>query len=204
MSKLNKKIKTKGGFTYVELIVVLSIFSLLSTVAIFNYGAFQDKIDIKNLASDIALQVVQAQKSSLNGQLLPVGFTGTPPWKPSYGVYFTSVTDLNADNKSFIYFADLNNSSVFDGSGCAGAGECLNKVSMTKNNIISALKPIGAGCPATANNLTVVFRRPDSSAIISSNPALPCTITSFQIIIATPKGTTASITLYPSGRVQIN
>ena len=55
--KPNIKIKTNRGMTYVELIVVLSIFAVLSSVAIFNYGSFQDKVDIKNLGSDIALKI---------------------------------------------------------------------------------------------------------------------------------------------------
>ena len=75
-----------AGMTYVELIVVLSIFSVLSSVAIYNYGDFQSSVDIKNLASDIALQIVKAQKDSLSG-LLPLQEIKTD-WKPSYGVYF--------------------------------------------------------------------------------------------------------------------
>ena len=46
--------------TYIELIVVLSIFAVMSSVVIFNYGLFQARIDIKNLASDIALKFVEA------------------------------------------------------------------------------------------------------------------------------------------------
>src|SRR3989344_6451778 len=84
----------RRGMTYVELIVVLGIFGVISSVVMFNYGEFQDKVEIKNLASDIALKVVEAQKSAMSGKL-PVN----PPsgWKPAYGVYFPSVS---VDNKS--------------------------------------------------------------------------------------------------------
>ena len=68
------------GMTYVELIVVLSIFSAMTSVVLFNYGEFQAKVDIKNLASDIALKIVEAQKSSLSGKL-PESFPVN--WKPS-------------------------------------------------------------------------------------------------------------------------
>ena len=47
--------------TYVELIVVLAIFAILSSVVMFNYGNFQAKVDIKNLGSDIALKIVRTQ-----------------------------------------------------------------------------------------------------------------------------------------------
>ena len=61
MKKLLKMQKNRG-MSYVELIVVLSIFAVLSSVILYNYGEFQAKVDIKNLASDIALQIVQSQK----------------------------------------------------------------------------------------------------------------------------------------------
>src|SRR3989344_2489263 len=104
MKKLIKIQKNKG-MSYVELIVVLSIFSAMSSVVLFNYGEFQAKIDIKNLASDIALKVVEAQKSSLPGKLPPLAQQVLIPspsaWKPSYGLYM----DQAADDKSFIYFS---------------------------------------------------------------------------------------------------
>ena len=121
--------------TIIELVVVLSIFAIISGVVIFNYGVFQAKVDIKNLASDIALQVVATQKASLSG-LLPVQIPTVSPWKPSYGVYFNIVSD----NKSFIYFADLNDDAKYDGLPCTGGNECLNKITITKNNYISDLR----------------------------------------------------------------
>ncbi|KKQ07855.1 MAG: hypothetical protein US18_C0006G0001, partial [Parcubacteria group bacterium GW2011_GWB1_36_5] len=59
--KESKRIKKNRGMTYVELIVVLSIFAVMSSIVLFNYGEFQAKVDIKNLASDIALKIVEAQ-----------------------------------------------------------------------------------------------------------------------------------------------
>src|SRR3989344_4815832 len=98
MKKSNKIIKQNRGMSYVELIVVLSIFSVMTSVVLFNYGSFQAKVDIKNLASDIALKVVEAQKSSLSGKLLPP--THIPPnpntWKPSYGLFFDADSNKNS------------------------------------------------------------------------------------------------------------
>lgn len=183
-----KNYKLNAGMTYVELIVVLSIFSVLSSVVVFNYGEFQAKVDIKNLASDIALKVVEAQKSSLSG-LLPFAGYNPDTWKPSYGVYF----DITAP-KQFIYFVDLDNSSSYD------AGESLDIMNITKNNSISGLE--AAGC-ASINRLSIIFKRPDSGASIITDP-LCGNISYAQITIASPKGITALIKLYPSGRVQVN
>lgn len=180
-----------------ELIVVLGIFSVMTSVVLFNYGEFQAKVDIRNLASDIALKIVEAQKSSLSGKL-PTQIPTVSPWKPSYGIYL----NLTSDNKSLLYFTDLNNNNLFDDSDCTG--ECINKISVTKGNSISQLGIVGTGCPATVNNLTMVFKRPDSSAIITSNPVLACNVSYVQITIVSPQSSTATIKLYPSGRIQVN
>lgn len=182
------------GMTYVEIIVVLSIFSVLSSVAMFNYGDFQDKVDIKNLASDIALQIVTAQKSALNGLLPQVGvFTE----KPSYGVYFNTVTN----NKEFIYFIDLNNAG-----GYGGGSEWLDTINITKNNYISRIDMYFGSTPIKIDNLpiSITFTRPDSSAILYLGLMPFLGFDYVQITIKSPKETTAFIKIYPSGRVQVN
>lgn len=200
MVKKDKKIQKNKGMTYVELIVVLSIFAVLSSVAVFNYGAFQDRVDIKNLASDITLQIVQAQKASLSG-LLPASFPLN--WKPSYGVYFSTSSQNGADNKNFIYFVDL------DSSGTLSAGETLNTLSITKNNSISRLDVFYQNGTDTTtgpslNDLTVSFSRPNSGAVIKSSALLIDVVSYAQVTITSPSGAISKIKLYSSGRVQVN
>ena len=102
--KKNKSIGNKRGMTYVELIVVLSIFFIMSGVVLGNYGSFQKKIEIKNLANDIAQTILKAQKDSIAGLN---GDSFIAPSKPSYGIYFDTSDD--AAKAQFIYFADKNN-----------------------------------------------------------------------------------------------
>ncbi len=195
---------TSNGMTYVELIVVLSIFAVLSSVAIFNYGSFQAKVDIKNLANDIALKFVQAQRSSLNGLW---NSSAAVDWKPSYGVLFDTTTP--ASQKQFIYFADLNSNGAYDIS----SSELLNTINITKNNYISKIeKCSNTACTlpfpsVTITSIATTFRRPDSGAQFLSSPlsSLPFTGSDYvRITIMSPKGLTAFVKLYPSGRVQIN
>jgi len=202
----------QAGFTYVELIVVLSIFAVLSSVAIFNYGSFETKVDLKNLASDIALQIVQAQKAALSGLLLPSGtFTnkGAPGGKPSYGVFFnTNGTVQGANSTDFIYFADLNNDYIFNDSDCVG--ECISKYIITKGDSISKLSYFNQGdsteYPLNNNNLTITFIRPNSSATLySGGIALPANVSYVQITVTDQKKDIFSyIKLYPPGRVEVD
>lgn len=194
----------EGGMSYVELIVVLGIFAVLSAVALYNYGDFQAKVDIKNLASDIALKIVEAQKASLSGKLPPLAQQSqiNSTWKPSYGLYL----DLISDNQSFIYFTDLNaEDGLYNTSGCPGSGECLDKITITKGNSLASLDVFyQGGTFASLNNLTVTFKRPNSAAILKSTTVFTLPVSYVQITIISPKLTTAKIKVYPSGRIQVN
>lgn len=195
-----KASKLDAGMTYVELIVVLSIFSIMSGIVLFNYNKFQAKVDIKNLANDIALKIVQAQKEALSGKL--PAQTPIPNWKPSYGLYFDTSTDIS--KKSFIYFTDLNNNALYEDFDCTG--ECLNKISITKGDFISNLTVTtqGLGDCSSITALTVVFTRPDSGAKINTDKSSCTAVSSAFITISSPQLSNAVIKVYVSGRVQIN
>lgn len=192
--------------TYVELIVVLSIFSVLSSVSIFNFSTFQDKVDIKNLGSDIALKIVEAQKASLSGNLSThIPIVG---WKPSYGVYFSTASDNLADRKSFIYFADLDNSTTLNDIICYpydSTGECLDKIEITKNSSISSLDVFSG--PTTydqVQRLTINFTRPNSGAIFHGDDgALLSNVYYARITVISAKFHTVFINIYPSGRIEV-
>ncbi len=193
MKKWLKKINTQAGMSYVELIVVMSIFSVISGVAIYNYGAFQGKVDIKSLAHDIALKIVEAQKSSVAGKL-PVSVSAN--WKPSYGVYF----DITAP-KTFIYFADLNNDKIYN-------EPALDTIAITKGNYISYIASYSSSTQKLSPIMTplfVSFQRPDSSAIFTSSNGVPLSGFDYiEIRIQSPQSLTATIKIFPSGRIQVN
>lgn len=209
--------KQNTGMTYVELIVVLSIFSVISAVSIFNYQTFQDKVDIKNLSNDIALKVVEAQKSSLSGKLpvLPPASPGI--WKPSYGLYFDLTPDStnnppNTGDKVFYYFVDLDQSKTFDHGGYSCPGnECLDKVSITKGNYIQEIRFFYQdGIPAEgevwSDDLNIVFTRPNSGAVFESSTLINRPVDRVEIKLSSPgsEPATSLIKVYSSGRIQIN
>ncbi len=197
-----KKIRNcQSGMTYVELIVVLGIFGIVSSITMFDYNKFQDKIDIRVLSNDIALKLVEAQKSSMSGKWnTKVNLVG---WKPSYGVYFNANL---ASNNNFIYFVDLDNDGSYDISSCSatGNGECLEQFSITKGNTISSIGiNSSTGSLCSVNSISLAFKRPQSTVII--NPPIPsgCNMENIQINISSPNGVTSFIKVFPSGRIQI-
>jgi len=202
---------SQKGMTILELLTVLMIFAVLSSVAIFNYGTFQANVDLTNLANNIALQVVGAQKAALAG-LLPTQIPTVSPWKPSYGTYFsvTSAQDASgADKKDFMYFVDLNNNNKYDSSvNCTG--DCLSKYTITRNDYISDISAFYLGDlnPHTlgiSGNFTVTFSRPNSGANFSLNNGTFSVVNIAYVQITITNGKSKSlIKIYPSGRVQVN
>ncbi len=205
-----KNIKPNKGMTYVELIVVLSIFSTMTSVILFNYKTFQDKVDIKVLANDIALKIVEAQKSALSGKLPQRAYN--PDWKPSYGVYFDLTSPDN--QKKFTYFADLVQDQTYAAScpPLLNTDECLDEIKITKNNYISSFTFFYNNGPSvdTAadgdfdDDLSIIFTRPSSEAVIKSINASTASLSYVQINISSDSNITAKIKVYPSGRIQIN
>ncbi len=200
-----KILKNKKGMTYIELIVVLSIFSTLASVVLFNYSAFQSQIDIRNLSNDIGLKILQAQKSATNG-LVPVERTVAEDWQPTYGIYIPSIT---SDGKSFSYFSDIVKDNVFSDFSCAGNDECLDKILLTKGNIISGLQVLFQGETAPndlhdLSDLAIFFTRPSGGAVFVSSTSLVSPINYILITLKSPKDDIATIKVYPSGKIEIN
>ena len=195
------------GMTYAELIVVLGIFSVMSAVVIFNYGKFQDKIDIKNLANEIAIKIVQAQKDATSGQFpslaLQAGLSSS--WKPAYGIIFDMAVPTQ-----FIYLVDLDNSNSCTAGTCVSpysvGEEVLEVLNITKSNTISGMSVVVPSGQTECPNLTKAsfyFTRPNANPII--NTSNDCASISYvQLNISSPAGSTSNIKIYPSGRIQIN
>lgn len=49
------------GFTLIEFIVIISIFAVMASVALFNFNGFKSNVGLNNLAHDIGLTIRQAQ-----------------------------------------------------------------------------------------------------------------------------------------------
>jgi prepilin-type N-terminal cleavage/methylation domain-containing protein len=67
MKKPYLKNNNEQGFSLIEFIVVLVIFSIMSGTSLFNFNKYQTNIQETNIAQDIALTLRQAQIYGLSG-----------------------------------------------------------------------------------------------------------------------------------------
>jgi prepilin-type N-terminal cleavage/methylation domain-containing protein len=211
LKSLNLNLKSTDGFTFVELIVVLGIFSAIAGIILFNYRDFSSTISLRNLAQDIALQVSGAQRKAVAGTRQPLNVLTNPclntsGWIPSYGSYFnTEDEDLDGvSGNSFRSFVDANcDNWISDTNGNESSDDDL--VTITGGDVISQIclnEDTNSTCSLEASELSVVFRRPNVGAIMSDNsngPTVP--ISDARIIIESGDGKQKSIIIRASGQI---
>ncbi len=198
----NFKLKFKRGFTLVELIVVISIFSILAGVTLFNFSGFNSNVTLQNLANQIALQIKTAQTNAISGKL-PSSFL--PPSKPSFGVYFDISGGQNRDK--FIYFADISNQGYLSNgfnSVCGGASgnECLSQITIQSGDLINKIC-VNGGTDCGNQILNITFKRPFPDASFYYGNSLNNSISDAEIEIISKKGQMKTIIVRSTGQIEI-
>ena len=166
MSKNKNKMKYNSGITIIELLVVISIFIIISGITIFNYSKFKSTATLQNLADDIALSVrrVQGYAIGVKGYNDAFGY--------SYGIHFTAdpglASQYSGSSRSFILFIDIDGDGKYDaGSSCGtptGESECLEVLSVTNTNEVSEIHIVENGNDMTIDKkdtLDILFKRPN-------------------------------------------
>lgn len=169
--KIIKQCSFNKGLTLVELIVVISIFMIITSVAIFNYGNFNSTVSLQNLTDDIALSIRKAQGFAIGARGVEIGEDKT--FKNSYGVHFSVDTlptgSLSGSNKSFIMFTvPITDEKRYVDDGNAGeicndgTNKCTELFSI--NSIDEVKEIIIDGDIKTSGSLDIIFTRPEPKA----------------------------------------
>jgi Tfp pilus assembly protein FimT len=179
MFKNFHKNKYNSGVTLIELIVVIIIFMIISSITIFNYGNLNSSLSTQNLADDIALSIRRAQGYAVGVR----GYSGL--FNEGYGIHFTTNPDISklytGSNKSFVLFADMatpNQKYDYDSSGKCGApqtgNECIEVLNITSTDTITAIYLNSNTTPiSSTSTVDILFNRPKSEPTFCyrSNPA---------------------------------
>lgn len=180
MFKSFHKNKYNRGVTLIELVVVIVIFMVISSITIFNYGNLNSSLSVQNLADDIALSVRKTQGYAIGVR----GFGGF--FSEGYGIHFTANPDASnaytGSSKSFVLFVDMGATpnkkydySAFDKCGSPKVNnECLEILNIANTDKITGIfLDNDVVSVAQTSTIDILFNRPNPEPVFCfrSNPS---------------------------------
>jgi len=149
------------GFTLLEILTVVVIITLLSTIFIAGYREGEKQFALKRSAHQLAQGLRKAQEMALSSQ----EFMGIP--QGGYGIHFKEGSD------KYILFIDCNDNNKFDGSDVCrdcSSGECFGYVSdKIEEFTLEKLIKVETLTPYSGedNSFSVIFFPPDPVTIFN-------------------------------------
>jgi prepilin-type N-terminal cleavage/methylation domain-containing protein len=191
------------GFTLIEVLISITIVTIIMSVILFNYSMFTENLALSSAGQEIAIAVRQAQTYGLTVKEVA---TGGGRFDSAYGVYFNPTTDPT----NYYVFVDKDGDGLYDhGSGCgSGNTECI-ELSVLRNRITIESICDQTACPPTANSqgISVTFLRPNpdarirftnSSGVVVAGPSL-----TGKVNVRSPGGDTVTLTIESTGQVLV-
>lgn len=215
--KLSYRLTYQTGVTLVELVVVIAIFAIVSSVLLFNYSNFSTNVSIRNLSQDLALTIRKAQTYATSVQGVSTAGGGARSY-PAYGISFSLDTNggvYQPNKKKFVLFVDTvdpnmgaPNKQYDAGSTCgtpSEGDECLESYSIESADSIVSLCSDATGCISTGS-FDVSFHRPSPDAIIcyKSDFSARCSstvISYLDIVLESAQGTRRTVSVWNTGQI---
>lgn len=210
-------IRIRGGFTLIELMVVLAIIVTMTMIVLTNQSTFNKTLVLANTAYDVALTLRSAETYGLGSRATVGGVANA-----GYGVHFQ-----NAPATSFSLFADTSppplstnchslptdstaNSPDAQPGDCvytSGSDQKVNDFKLGNGIAISNFRvqsTFGTWSEAVGA-LDIVFSRPNPDAFMSKDGVYDPNLAKTCLVVSAPQGGTPRyITIAKSGQIIAN
>lgn len=212
------------GFTLVELLVTLTVITLITSVVVFNQADFADRLALTHVAAELELRIREMQ---VYGVSVREYQPNTSKFGYSYGVMFNTNTISGSPGPmgpiSMWSFVDVTNNGRYNNAGgwssctIGGTSECLEITTLKQGVTISDLCAINAsngqncrsnGGTSVPGRIDITFLRPDPNArFIFANPS-GNSITfpnhrGAKIRLRSPRGKTLDLYIYTTGQISV-
>lgn len=174
------------GFTLVELLISIAIFTVITSVAVFNNAQFNGSVLLTNLVYEIALSIREAQQYGIS-----VKESSSSNFNSGYGVHF----DMSNPTQ-YVLFEDTPSGTqhVFDVSDVT-----LQTYTISKGDKISKVCLDGSK-PCSATTVDISFERPNPDAYIYSSSG---SHSQAEVCVTSPQGMIRKITVESTGQISV-
>lgn len=171
------------GFTIIEVMVVVSIIAILSSILMFQFRSFDSQLLVRNVAYEIAGTLREAQLYGVSVRGNAGAFTA------GYGVHFVPGT-------TYIVFRDVDSSKTYTSGDVTLA---TSKITGSK----SITNLCSTACAQTS--LDIIFTRPNPDAAFAWSPSAIAATTSVEIHVGSnlPGGTTRRVVVSETGQISV-
>ena len=187
-----KKKNLVGGFTLVEIILVVFITVVISSMVVFRYRDFSDSVELENMTLDVVLSIREAQVFGISSR----GTTSMESFFHGYGISLTS-----SDIDSYISFIDSGGGNLWYDSSNEQLRKTVFKQGYSINDLC-AITPPDTSEVCSQAELNILFQRPNVNAIIKT--AENSTSTEARIELISPSGNTANVNVSETGQIYMN
>jgi len=186
----------KDGFTVLEMMIVLGIVAMISSVVLANYPAFNERLGVRRAAEDIASSVRQVQAYGLGVKEFGTGSGNFP----GYGIYFQRYAGAGVPADFYRLYADKDGNKLYNPDG----SEEINKLIIQGNAVVDDICGNQKQAPpgiCGINSLHIEYLRPQPSVSLQSSSGV--FYNDVEIKIKGPRGTVKTIVIWFSGQVNI-
>jgi len=173
---LAQKKRFQGGFTLIEVLVIIAIIVILSGVVFINYRSSEKTLALQRAANKLAQDIRRVQEMAIAAQVCCGGTV--PPG--GYGIYLGNVNDT-----SYILYADKNNSGDYSPAG----NERIETINLEQGVKISLLNP---------SSPSINFKPPDPTITLTGGGPVEITL-----VLESDTSKTKKITVNKAGLVEI-
>jgi prepilin-type N-terminal cleavage/methylation domain-containing protein len=170
------------GFTLIEFVVIISIFAIMASIALFNFAGFRSNVSLNNLSHDIALTLRQAQVFGWATQTAELNAVGDAT-RYANGVFFKY--DGNSYAKEFKLYTkgDQTPGSEYYFDDSSTTDQTIDTINIQGPNHISDIRTAAnpqeleidpvtqliAGGQTVGTDVSIAFSRPRPEAMFFSN-----------------------------------
>jgi prepilin-type N-terminal cleavage/methylation domain-containing protein len=157
-----QKVFRQFGFSLIELLIVISIFTIMTALLVANYRRFGNNVTLTNLAYEVALSIREVQSYGLGVRSTRTGTSATQ-FDQAYGFNIANAT-------SYRVFADEDASKTFNSTNPADV--TVRVYTLPAGNTISkkcGTVTVGGAYNNMTGSLDITFLRPDPASVIRSN-----------------------------------